>query len=373
MSFPLRLEDITVEWLDELFGSLGLLASARVTGVQPERMSGQGGTSVVYALKISYDRPDHSGPEKLLAKFSSEVAAIREAVREYRLYQREIAFYARYAKDPGIPTPRCYASGYEPAENRCFLLLEYIESAHMREMHAGSPADVEIAVKYLAPFHARWWGRSKELVGIESENSSEFLEQRMQKVTRGLQKISNGFRDDFGKEPLAIVELWLAHARSIAAHFIQRPLTMCHGSFHRGQILFSDPPENSLFVIDWQSVSIDLGAIDLSRIILSGLLPDQRKQYEQHLVEMYHQILIDGGVKGYSLPELWDDYRLGIINLLVFHTQIFADYDVAVVAKRWKGSDSFWDALFKWPAAAAEDCGAFEWFRKMVANLDAET
>ncbi|MDB6037719.1 MAG: hypothetical protein JWM99_1560 [Verrucomicrobiales bacterium] len=369
MSFPYRLAELTVEWLNELFFEKGWLGAARITTFDATPLSGQGGTSLVYVLRFTYDHSAERAPEKAIAKFSSDVEMVRQALRDYRLYEREIEFYARFGSDPGIPTPQCYAASHDAKENRCFLLLEYIEHSHMRDMHDGSPADVELAIRYLSAFHAKWWERKKDLEGVESENAPDLLELRIQKVKRAFQKVGEKFRADFGEISFAIVELWLAHANTLAEYARRRPLTMCHGSFHRGQILFPDSVKESFYVIDWQSVSVDSGAIDLSRIIVSGLLPDQRRAHEERFVDLYYRGLLAGGVTNYSLEDLWNDYRLGIINLIIFHTQIFADYDVAIVSRHWKGKDSFWDALFHWPGNAASDGGAVDWLRKTVAAL----
>jgi hypothetical protein len=369
MSSPFRLADLTVEWLNRVFFEKGLVNSARIVSFDAAPMSAQGGTSLVYVLTFTYDCSEDGAPKKAVAKFSSESEMVREALRDYRLYQREISFYTHFGSDPGIPTPRFYAALYEAQENRCFLLLEYIAHAHMRDMHDGSPSDVELAVRYLAKFHARWWGRKTELKGIESENAPELLERRIQKVNRAFQRVGEKFRQDFGEESFGIVRLWLDHAPGLAEYSRYRLLTMCHGSFHRGQILFPDTGNESFYVIDWQSVSIDSGPIDLARLIVSGLLPGQRREHEERFVKLYHDLLQDNGVTNYPLEELWNDYRMGVVNLIIFHTQIFADYDVAIVSKHWKGRDSFWDALFRWPGEAARECGVLEWLQRTVAGL----
>jgi hypothetical protein len=143
---------------------------------------------------------------------------------------------------------------------------------------------------------------------------------------------------------------------------------MCHGSFHRGQILFSDQSERLPWVIDWQNVALNIGANDLARIVVTGLLPDQRRQHECRLVAKYHALLREHGVGDYSSEQLFDDYRLGLVNLIVFHSQILADYSVEVIARFWKGKDSFWDELFHWPGAAAEDADALGWLKEITRS-----
>lgn len=367
MSFPVRLSELTVDWLNQVFAARGLLGARRIVAFEAAAASGRGGTSAVHVLTLTYDQPANLAPKKVFAKFSSESEAVREAAREHRLYQREIAFYAHYGTDPGIPTPVCYASEYDESSNTCVLLLEYIENARSREVQEGDPEDVEKAVRCLAPFHAKWWGRESSLAFIESEYSLPALEKRIEKVARAFARIKEGGHGGaIGETCLTILELWLAHARPLADYSMSRPLTMCHGSFHRGQILFPDHGAGSPCIIDWQNVSINIGAHDLARIVVSGLLPDQRRQHERHLLAMYHALLLEHGVRDYPLGQLFNDYRLGIVSLIVFHSLILADYPVDVITRFWKGKDPFWEELFRWPGAAAEESDVLGWLQETI-------
>jgi aminoglycoside/choline kinase family phosphotransferase len=367
MSFPVRLSEITVDWLNAVLGAGGLLGARRVVGFDTAPASGRGGTSSVHVLTLTYDQPADLAPKKVLAKFSSESEAVREAVREHRLYQREIAFYAHYGLDPGIPTPACYASEYDERSNTCVLLLEYLENARNRDVHEGAPEDVEAAVRCLAPFHAKWWGREASLTFIESDYSLPALEKHLEKAARAFKRIQEGgHRGALGETSFAILELWLANARPLADYARSRPMTMCHGSFHRGQILFPERGAGPPWVIDWQNVSVNIGAHDLARIVVSGLLPGQRRQREPQLVALYHSLLLDHHVRDYPLDQLFNDYRLGIVSLVVFHSLILADYPVEVIAKYWKGRAPFWEMLFHWPGEAAEAWDALGWLKETL-------
>lgn len=372
MSFPVRLSEITVEWLNQVFEARGLLGARRIVGFDSAPASGRGGTSAVCVLTLAYDQADPSLPRQVLAKFSSESEAVRQTAREHRLYQREIAFYEHYGADPGIPTPACYAAAFDEPSNTCVLLLEYMENSRSREVYDGDPTDVEKAVRCLAPFHARWWGREPSLAFIESEHGLPALEKRMEKAGQAFSRIrEGGYRPLFGETGFAILELWLRHAQAFAAYSRSRPMTMCHGSFHRGQLLFPSQGTGLPSIIDWQNVSINFGASDLARIVVSGLLPGQREQCQGHLIALYHALLQEHGVSDYPAAQLLDDFKLGIVSLIVYHSQILAAYPAEVIAKYWKEKDSFWDVLFRWPGMAAEEADALGWLNGLVRTFSA--
>lgn len=362
LPFPARLSEMTVEWLNQVLEARGLLEGRRIVGFESAPASGRGGTSSVSVLALTYDQPAPRAPQKVLAKFSSEIEAVRQAARQHRLYQREIAFYERFGADPGIRTPACYFSQFDEPSHTCLLLLEYIENARRRDLDEGGPEDIERAVRCLAPFHAKWWERDSSLAFIEHEYEGSSCEIRIEKASRALRRIQEGGHGQAcGATSLAILELWLARAQSWADYARSRPMTLCHGSLHRGQILFPIQGGASPWIIDWQNVAVNAGAHDLARLVVSGLLPDQRRQYERSLIALYHALLLERGVRHYSFEQLGHDYRLGLAGLIVFHSLILADYPVEVISRYWQGKDSFWEVLFHWPAAAAEDWKVLEW------------
>ena len=370
MSFPAHISELTTDWLNETFARRGLLDGRKIVRFDSVPASGRGGTSSVHVLTLTYDDPGGSAPTQVLAKFSSESEAVREAVRAHRLYPREIAFYARYGANPGIPTPACYAAEFDERANTCVLLLEYFAHAHSRDVNTEGVEDVEKAVRCLAPFHAQWWGAA--LDGIDHACDLTVVEQHRSQAARAFARIKDGgHRGEMGEASYAILELWLAHARPLAEYARSRPLTMCHGSFHRGQILFPDQGGGLPWVIDWQNVAIHNGANDLARIVVTGLLPGQRRQHERRLVDLYHVLLEANGVRGYSREQFRDDYRLGVANLIVFHSLMLADYSIATITKHWKGPASFWEMLFHWPGATAEEWDVVGWLAQTIRSLPA--
>lgn len=365
--FPTRSSELTVDWLDATLRQAGVLGPSRVTHFETQPTSHRGGTSETCIVTPHYDPASATAPAKLVAKFASPDPAVRAAVRDYGLYRREVAFYANYAATCGLPTPRCFAAQHNSTDDTCVLLLEFLADARPREISPTAPEEIAAIVPRLAAFHARWWNRTHDLPDIDSELAPPAVERRLAKVTRAFARLNPEHRAALGDTAATLLELWLAHARPLADSTRRRPLTLCHGSLHRGQILFSDNSPTSFHIIDWQSVAVDLAANDLARLVVTGLSPEQRKQHEPALLDLYHRTLVAHGVTDYSLAQLHDDYRLALVNLIVFHAQIFADYPVAIVAKHWRGTQSVWDALFHFPAEAAHDHDVVPWLRRTIA------
>ena len=91
--------------------------------------------------------------------------------------------------------------------------------------------------------------------------------------------------------------------------------------------LFSEQPANlffftapndtlSLTVIDWQTLTLGRGIIDIALFAGRCVPPEVRRQEEMVWLQMYHMTLVENGVNGYSFDECLYDYRMAMfINL----------------------------------------------------------
>ena len=361
MSFPTQMDDITVEWLNEVLIKKKVLTTGRIIRYTTEPIANQGTTSKVYVISLVYDHTPPQGPSKIIAKFSSDDPETNKMIKVFQGFQREVLFYENFGADAGIPIPRCYASGYNADDNSSMLLLDYIDNACERNVQTATIKDIESAVENLAVFHAKWWGKEHQLKGIYDEHCSFLLDQRIKEVTVALDKIHTQHRDDVGRTIVSLLEFWLSHVRLLTKHLQKGPLTLCHSDFHPQQILFPMTEGDPFSVIDWQFVSIDCGPTDLARIIYTGFIPKQRRKKEQAFVEKYYALLLRHGVTGYSFEKLWEHYRLGVVKLIVSNARVFAVIDIQLALQWWETEGpkgiSLWDLLYKWPGQAVEEHG----------------
>jgi hypothetical protein len=362
--FPTQIGELTVAWLNDALAEQEV-ETARVVDLSTEKLAEQGQTSAAYLLTLTYDQPTEM-PGRLVAKFAEVQDHVKDAQPSQEYFEREVAFYRRFGDKAGIPVPRCYAAQYDAEKKVSFLLLEYVEDGSRPDQSHATVAEVEIAVEHLAPFHARWWQRSEELAGMSCEFDQP--DRHVDNVTRALERIPEEHRDDLGRTAIEVLELWVKHAPRIAAHCAKGPLTLCHGSFHRKQLLFPMAQDDPFRVIDWQSVTIDCGPIDLARLLVTALPPDARREHETRLVERYHALLVEHGVADYSLEQAWHHYYLGIVRVLVLHVQVFAIFDVKLMLEHFAGlpeDQSLW-LLFQWPEQALTEHGIPELLRQIA-------
>ena len=364
--FPTHIGELNVVWLNRVLTNRERIDTAKVVDFSAEQLGEQGQTSVVYRLALIYDQPTRL-PDRLVAKFSVAQDFVKNALRGQNVFEREVVFYRRVGDRAGIPVPKCYAAEYDAEKNACVLLLEYVEHESELDLLQASMAEIDIVVEHLAPFHARWWQRQEELVGIPCEYDR--ADAHVDNVTRALAKIPEEHLDDVGRTVIEVLELWLQHYPQIAASCASGPLTLCHGSFHRQQLLFPTAPDDPFRVIDWQSVTIDCGPIDLARLLVTSLLPAARQDHETRLVEKYHALLVKNGIADYALEQVWQHYRLGIVRVLVLHIQVFAHFNVKLMLEHWGRATeqhSLWKILFQWPEQALIEHAVPELLRQII-------
>ena len=69
--------------------------------------------------------------------------------------------------------------------------------------------------------------------------------------------------------------------------------------------------EDRVIVLDWQGIGRGPGSYDLAYFLGGSMEVDLRRKHEQEIVLHYHDKLMERGIKGYSVEQLWSDYQLG--------------------------------------------------------------
>ena len=106
-----------------------------------------------------------------------------------------------------------------------------------------------------------------------------------------------------GEQLGAALPTWLDHRRE--------PFTVTHGDYRLDNMMFGTPAGgHPLAIVDWQTVGHGPAAADLSYFLGASLLVDDRRAHERDLVAHYHADVVRRGVRGWSLDECWEDYRL---------------------------------------------------------------
>ncbi len=310
---PINPQSLTAEWLTGALRSSGVLPEGRVSSVSQVTIgAGVGFIGAIARLTVTYDGAPASAPTTIIAKLPSEDPGSRMVGVAFGLYEREVRFYSDLARDCGLPAPAPYFSHYDGTSGQAVVLLEDLAAGEWGDQVAGAtPAQGELAMDALGAFHARWWANPEMDAHPWITSGIEIIRQPVQLMYEAawrpaVERFGHLFPEairaqipDFGRRTMSALDAMKEY-----------PETLCHGDYRPDNLFFGAPGSGRpLVVCDWQSASRGPGVVDAAYFIAGSLSPDDRRAHEDELLRRYHNLLLEGGVKGYSLAQLKEDYR----------------------------------------------------------------
>jgi Protein of unknown function (DUF1679) len=132
--------------------------------------------------------------------------------------------------------------------------------------------------------------------------------------------------------------------------YTEPPRTLIHNDVQGDNLLVAKDGEPSLAVVDWQLTTAARAASDLARFLVGYLDTTERRRHENRLLDMYHSVLIECGVAGYSTKQCWDDYCMALV-LAASRLATAVGFHPGLTAT----PDGFWNVVFpratprRWP------------------------
>lgn len=308
-------EQVTPEWLTQTLRRNGSLAHGHVTRVRVQATHTHP-VSIVSHLVVTYSPgASPTAPTGLFLKISNpSFASAAPRVRA----PEELEFYTDVApRMPDAPLPRYFDSAYSPTTGRTHLLLEDLSATHY---HPPSPlaatrAEYEMATDCLAQVHAYWWEHPQLGRGVgrllSAAQVAEMARNAAANFTRFVAAheahLSIAQRELFARVIATFPRPWVRLTNA-------RGLTVTHGDAHLWNFLFPRAPGGRVYLFDWQLWHVHIGPRDLAYMLTLFCAPEQRAQLEQTLLPRYHQVLLAGGVRDYSWPDCWQDYRWSAVR-----------------------------------------------------------
>jgi aminoglycoside phosphotransferase (APT) family kinase protein len=276
-----------------------------VTSLSVERI-GTGQLGDTARFRLTYAPGGDPAPATLIGKFSSTDPTSLEVAAAWSLYAREVRFYHELAAKARIAVPACY--GVQMDEGGGFaLLLEDLAPAAPGDQFKGlSDRNADRAVREAARLHAAFWeqGENGEFAWLDTESRAQpFYTPDIFRSTWP------GFRDRYAaqlSDRQREVCDTLAEGFDVYNRARPRPRCITHNDFRPDNMLFDD---DRLVVVDWQSVALGCGAVDVAYLIGGGYAPEARRAIEPTLMAAYRDELTIQGVTDYSRGEFEADYR----------------------------------------------------------------
>jgi hypothetical protein len=323
MTIPAGPEALTAEWLTEALRSTGVISSAAVMSFDTQIVGeGSGFIGQLARIALHYDRSEEGAPATLIAKFPGASPAGREIGNLFDFYRREIRFYEEIAGAVDLVTPRRYFTAMDADAQEYILLLEDLAPARVGDQAAGCTIDeAELAVRSVAQLHAAWW-ESPQLDRLA--DWMPIIDAPVhQSAQQSYQQAWGPFIENFGAkispEMREIAEQIGQNVIKLQSSIADRPHTIVHGDYRLDNFFFGTPEGGPPFaVVDWQIACRGRGIFDVAYLLCGGLEPAERKQHEQRLIRLYHDLLMQGGATNYSFEQCWTEYRRMALYVFVY-------------------------------------------------------
>jgi len=301
---------IDPDWMTRALRRAGVLREASVVDVTRAPV-GNGLVGDSYRFTLTYDHHEPGAPASVIGKFPAADPASRRSGSAHLLYLREVSFYRELARTVAIHTPRPYVAEIDPQTDDFTLILQDLAPARQGDQLAGcSLEDARTALSEAAALHAPRWGdpalETLDWLAIRPAGLNPTINEMLPPII-GLFK--ERYHGALEPQFIALVEkLPQALARSLDDR--SSPRTVQHADFRLDNVMFDvNGGERPMATLDWQTLVIGPGAVDVAYFLSAAIDPAERRQHEQELVRFYHAELIRRGVAGYDWDQCWRDYR----------------------------------------------------------------
>ncbi|MBI4219544.1 MAG: phosphotransferase [Chloroflexi bacterium] len=278
-------------------------------------------TTVIARLTPDYEDAPPEAPRTLIAKLPPQDEVTRALGTSLRLYERETRFFQELAPRAGIGSPKLYYGATSDDGSSYILLLEDMGRVGTREGPRELTHDeARAGVIALARMHARWWespelNRYAWLTAATGRAVNLAIQKKYNQAWPGVAERFEGRLDPDIKQ---IGTRFGPALGKFLEKYTRPPLTLIHGTPYPENMFFRRRDGDvEVVLISWQVVARRPGVWDIAWFITYGLPTERRREQEESLLRLYHSQLKEGGVSEYSWDRLVEDYRAGILRVLM--------------------------------------------------------
>ena len=286
-------ENLTDEWWSTIFGHSVKAGTATAIG--------DGLVGMNLRVPLSSDSKDV--PSSVVVKLASNDPTSRFTGITLRNYEREVKFYNNLAATVHIRKPRCFYADWHETDGDFVIVLEDMSPAEQGNQITGCKlGHAEAAIDELVALHApRWNDPSLWDVDFLQRRASAEDATTLQMIYSG---VKSAFLTSFGDAIMATCGEsgidFVHQLEKVLTQYVserEEPFTVIHGDFRLDNMLFASAHGGAkCVVVDWQTPGHGNGIADLAYFIGAGLVLQDRRAYEQQLVDRYIAGLQSQGV-----------------------------------------------------------------------------
>jgi len=105
------------------------------------------------------------------------------------------------------------------------------------------------------------------------------------------------------------------------------PFSLTHGDLRSDNIIQPTAEGGRFAIIDWQLAGKGDPVNDIVRWMVQSISIEDRRATEQELLKLYHDQLVENGVKGYSYKAFVNNYKINIVVVLLMFSMSMESVD----------------------------------------------
>jgi Phosphotransferase enzyme family len=326
---PESVDEVTPQWLTAALRRCW--PAICVTEVRAVPLGeGIGQMSVLRRLELEHHgAPD--APRSMVVKLHTPHPDMRSVGERYRMFEREVNFYQRFAARVPINTPDVYYAELD-GPGKCVLLMQDMSSWHTPDQIKG-PAlrEVESAIDQLAGLTGAFWG--SPVLNAEASWLPDWGVDYMRAVIADYRACLPEFLRRFGAR---LPDGSAAAARRIAARIDALADTLKDGVQvlthydYRIENMFFRNGQPDFCIVDWQLVVRARPGWDFAYLVATNLPVEFRHRHVDALKQRYLSALAANGVVGYTRDDFERDVALNTMAMTIIPVIGGANADLSI-------------------------------------------
>lgn len=300
---PKTMNDVTADWLGEVLGT-------DVSAIRFEQI-GQGVGLMGDIFRVELDAAE-GAPASVVVKLPSSFEENRTQGVALGMFAAEVQFYNELAGEVPAGLPSIYHADFDPETSDFVIVMEDLSNLSMVSQAQGMTTEQAMAaVSVLGQIHAVWWDQVKaprfEWIPTMDGPRISYVDELLTQI---YPVFADGFADVLPAGGLELFEKFCGNYLAINSVLAARsPWTLNHQDYRVENLMFGPPGSGQVVVLDWQGIGLGPGAYDLAYVLSGSMETEPRREAEPDLLAAYHGALTAGGVSGFPLDQLWEDYR----------------------------------------------------------------
>lgn len=313
-------------WFTNMLHANGRLANNhRVSEATATRIGeGEGMASLLWRFALSYNQPNDA-PKSVIVKLATDDAHRLFIMQTAKFYAREVRFYDELAADAPVTVPQCLYAAIDPETSLFILVLEDVgELRHVDQLVGCGFDDAVQALRTIAKFHARWWGKDLSDLATTFLPMNDGFNQFVVPILheQNWPAARNTCPDVWPEDVSMFLDGFVAKVPQIL-NGLMGPNTLIHNDYRVDNLLWDG---DDIVVLDFQMSSIASGLLDFAYFVAQSIPKQVRKERFDDLLDTYLSELAANGVE-LDRDVALDRYRRALVFGFMWPLGLMGGYE----------------------------------------------